>query len=179
VQLGVAASVAASLAVSFPASGVIGLAETAGGSIKGSSAAERCAEVVAGADAVLLGPGLDDADETAELVAALLPHLGDEAALVLDAYALGVLPKFRKYLTQRPLPAVLTPNGVELGRLLERDAEPEPPDVAEVAERYRSCVTARATIADPRGRTWRVPSGAQQLGCDQLRLWHDVRPGAR
>ena len=159
VQLGVAASVAASLAVSFPESGVIGLTETASGSIKGSAAAERCAEVVAGADAVLLGPGLDDADETADLVGALLPHLGDETALVLDAYALGVLPGLRDRLAGRSLRPVLTPNAEELGRLLELDCEPDQDDVSEAAERYSSCVTAQGMIADGVGGNWRVPSG--------------------
>ncbi len=159
VQLGVAASVAASLAVSFPESGVIGLTETASGSIKGSAAAERCAEVVAGADAVLLGPGLDDADETADLVGSLLPHLGDETALVLDAYALGVLPGLRGRLAGLSLRPVLTPNAEELGRLLERDCEPDQDDVSEAAERYSSCVTAQGMIGDGVGGNWRVPSG--------------------
>ena len=158
VQLAVASSVAPALAVTFPEAGVIGLDETATGTIRGTRAAETCAEAVASADAVLLGPGLDDADEASDLLAGLLPHV-DGTALVLDAYALGVLPGFREVLTRRSLPAVLTPNGEELGRLLERDCEPEPSDVAEAADRYRSCVTARATIADPDGRVWRVPSG--------------------
>ena len=159
VQLAVASSVASALAASFPEAGVIGLDETGTGTIRGARAAETCAEAVASADAVLLGPGLDDAEEAIELLDGLLPHIGETTALVLDAYALGVLPKFRKHLAQRSSPAVLTPNGEELGRLLERDADPEPSDVAEAADRYRSCVTARATIADPDGRTWRVPSG--------------------
>ena len=159
VQVAVASSVAPALAATFPEAGVIGLDETATGTIRGTRAAESCAEAVASADAVLVGPGLDDADEAGDLLAGLLPHLDDATPLVLDAYALGVLPRFRKALNQRAVPAVLTPNASELGRLLERDAEPAPSDVAEAADRYRSCVTARATIADPNGRTWRVPSG--------------------
>jgi hydroxyethylthiazole kinase-like uncharacterized protein yjeF len=155
----VASSVAPALAATFPEAGVIGLDETATGTIRGTRAADSCAEAVASADAVLVGPGLDDADEAGDLLAGLLPHLDDTTPLVLDAYALGVLPRFRDALTQRAVPAVLTPNAAELGRLLERDAEPAPSDVAEAADRYRSCVTARATIADPDGRTWRVPSG--------------------
>ena len=164
VQLALASSVAPALAATFPEAGVIGLDEAATGTIRGTRAAETCAEAVASADAVLLGPGLDDAEETADLLTGLLPHLDDTTQLVLDAYALGVLPRFRKALTDRSVPAVLTPNGVELGRLLQRDAEPEPSDVAEVADRYRACVTSRATIADPDGRIWRVPSGHPGLG---------------
>lgn len=159
VQLGVAASVAPSLAASFPESGVIGLSETASGSIRGSAAAEGCAEAVAGADAVLVGPGLDDPDEAADLLRDLLPHLGEETALVLDAYVLGVLPDFRGLLAERSVAPVLTPNADELGRLLERDCEPEQADVAEAAERYSSCVTAQGMIADSVGGRWRVPAG--------------------
>ena len=159
VQLAVASSVAPALAATFPEAGVIGLDETATGTIRGTRAAETCAEAVASADAVLLGPGLDDADEASDLLSGLLPHIDGTTALVLDAYALGVLPRFRTALARRSVPAVLTPNGEELGRLLERDCEPEPSDVAEAAGRYRSCVSARATIADPDGRVWRVPSG--------------------
>lgn len=158
VQLAVASSVAPALAAGFPEAGVIGLPETDGGSVSGRAAAETCAEVVAGADAVLIGPGLDDADETAELLEGLWEHL-DESALVLDAYALGVLPGFRDRLEDAGLRCVLTPNPDELERLLERECEPEHDDVLEAAQRYSSCVTARTMIADADGRTWRVPSG--------------------
>ena len=44
-----------------------------------------------GADAVLVGPGLDDAAEAATLLASMLPELSDEVDLVLDAFALGAL----------------------------------------------------------------------------------------
>jgi hydroxyethylthiazole kinase-like uncharacterized protein yjeF len=159
VQLAVGASVAPALAATFPEAGVIGLAETATGTILGAAAAETCADAVGSADAVLIGPGLDDADEATALLEGLLPHVGDDVALALDAYALGVLPGFRDALTGRSVPAVLTPNGEELGRLLDRDAAAEPDDVAEAAERYSSCITAGGTIAAPDGRTWRVPSG--------------------
>jgi ADP-dependent NAD(P)H-hydrate dehydratase len=159
VQLAVTASVAPALAVAFPEAGVIALPETATGSIRGSAAADRCAAAVDGADAVLLGPGLDDADEATALLEGLLPGLDGDVALVLDAYALGVLPGFRERLAERSVHPVLTPNGEELGRLLGRDGEPGTDDVAEAARSYSSCVTARAEIADPTGRTWRVPLG--------------------
>lgn len=159
VQLALASSVAPAVAAAFPEAGVIALDETATGTVRGSAAARTCAETVADADAVLIGPGLDDADEAAELLTGLLSHVGGDTPLVLDAYALGVLPGFRTELVQRSVPAVLTPNGEELGRILERDCEPELADVVEAADRYRSCVTAQASIAGPDGQTWRVPSG--------------------
>jgi ADP-dependent NAD(P)H-hydrate dehydratase len=158
-QLAVAASVAPSMAAGFPEAGVIGLPETDGGSIAGSAAAEACAAAVAGADAVLVGPGLDDAEEAAELLHALLPQLDDDTALVLDAYALGVLPDLRHLVVGRQARPVLTPNADELGRLLGRDCEPELADAEEAAATYECVVAARAMVAAPEGKSWRIPSG--------------------
>jgi ADP-dependent NAD(P)H-hydrate dehydratase len=163
VQLAVASSVAPALAAGFPEAGVIGLREGTGGTILGSAAAETCADAVSGADAVLVGPGLDDPDEAAALVRDLLPHLGDDVALVLDAFTLGVLSDFREQLADRRIRPVLTPNPKELGLLLDRECEPEHSDVAEAAEQYSSCVTAQGMIADPDGSSWRVPSGHSGL----------------
>ncbi len=163
VQLAVASSVAPALAAGFPEAGVIGLREGTGGTILGSAAAETCADAVSGADAVLVGPGLDDPDEAAALLRDLLPHLGDDVALVLDAFTLGVLSDFREQLAERTNRPVLTPNPKELGLLLDRECEPEHSDVAEAAERYSSCVTAQGMIADPDGARWRVPSGHSGL----------------
>ncbi|MBV9830745.1 MAG: NAD(P)H-hydrate dehydratase [Marmoricola sp.] len=158
VQLAVASSVAPALAAGFPEAGVIGLPETDGGTVAGRAAAETCAEAVAGADAVLIGPGLDDADEAAALLDGLWEHL-DDKAIVLDAYALGILPDFEDRLRDGSHRCVLTPNPNELARLLERDCEPTLDDVLDAARRYSSCVTAQMLIADTDGRTWRVPSG--------------------
>lgn len=159
VQLAVAESVAPALAATFPEAGVISLPQLDSGSVRGAEAAEAVAEAVAGADAVLVGPGLDDAEEAAALVSGLLPHLRDDAAVAFDAFTLGVLPDFREALHDRAVRPVLTPNANELARLLERECEPELADVLEAAERYASCVSAQTMIADPDGRCWRVPLG--------------------
>jgi ADP-dependent NAD(P)H-hydrate dehydratase len=159
VQLAVAASVAPTLAATFPEAGVIPLPHNEKGTILGAPAATVCAEAVEAADAVLIGPGLDDPDEAGALLEGLLPHIDDEAKLVLDAYVLGVLPDHRDALAGRPVSPVLTPNAEELGRLLERDCGPELADVVDTAQRYSCCVTAQTMIADPDGNTWRVPSG--------------------
>jgi ADP-dependent NAD(P)H-hydrate dehydratase len=163
VQLAVARTAAPPLAATFPEAGVIALAETDGGTVLGAAAAEACAEAAAGADAVLVGPGLDDADETRALLVALLPLLEDETALVLDAYALGVLPDLREQLAARPGGATLTPNPKELGLLLGQDDDAEAGDVPGIAESYGSTVTSLQMIATPDGRLWRVPAGHSGL----------------
>ena len=170
VQLAVAASVAPALAAGFPEVGVIPLPQDDHGTVLGAAAAEACAEAVAGADAVLVGPGLDDAEEAEALLRGLLPHLAPETALALDAYALGVLPGLRDLLTGRredggnavPSP-VLTPNSDELGRLLEREVEGEAADLLEAASSYGCVVGASGSVAAPDGRLWRVPSGHSGL----------------
>jgi ADP-dependent NAD(P)H-hydrate dehydratase len=161
IQLAVARSVAPSMAVAFPEAGVLSLPETEGGSVSGAAAAELLSEVVEGADAVLIGPGLDDAAEAAALLTGLLPHVGTDAGLVLDAYALGALSKSEQavaLLTARDRPAVLTPNSQELGLLAGRD-EPGEDDVTEVAQRFHCCVTSLSTVASESGRVWRIPQG--------------------
>ncbi len=90
-QLAVAESVAVPLAVAIPESGVIGLAQTGAGSVRGDAAAGQLTDAVASADAVLVGSGLDDAEEAATLLRGLAPLVADETVVVLDAYALGVL----------------------------------------------------------------------------------------
>ena len=173
VQLAVAAPVAPALAAAFPEVGVIPLPHDDHGTVLGEEAAEVCADAIAGADAVLVGPGLDDAEQAEALLRGLLPHLAPEAALALDAYALGVLPGLRDLLDRRREeggrngedvpPPVLTPNGDELGRLLEREVEGEAADLLEAASAYTCVVGASGSIAAPDGRLWRVPSGHSGL----------------
>jgi ADP-dependent NAD(P)H-hydrate dehydratase len=161
VQLAVAQSVGPSMAAAFPEAGVLSLPETDGGSVQGTAAAELLTEVVQDVDAVLIGPGLDDIAEASELLTALLPHVGSEIGLVLDAYALGALSQSEEateLLIQRDLSTVLTPNSQELGLLAGSD-EPSADDVSAVAERFHCCVTSLSTIASSSGRTWRVPQG--------------------
>jgi ADP-dependent NAD(P)H-hydrate dehydratase len=159
-SLAVADSVAVAVAVALPESGVVGLPETASGSVRGD-AAERIAESVASSDAVLVGPGLDDAEETAGLLRALAPHVADDAHVVLDAYALGVLPGLDDVVERLGGRLVLTPNTGEAERLLGREiGDGELPDaVAEIARRYRAVVTCYGEVADPSGRRWQMSTG--------------------
>ena len=169
-QLALAESAAPAVAATFPEAGVLGLGENPDGAVLGREAALACAPMLSGADVVLVGPGLDDPDEALALVETLLADdrdgddgdeggLGDEATLVLDAFALGVLPAVRERVAGLGDRVVLTPNGDELGRLLERDCEPSLADVMEAAERYSCCVAAQGMVADSHGRSWRVPLG--------------------
>ena len=118
---------------------------------------------LADADAVLLGPGFDDPDETRDTlvqVSRCAPSL-----LVLDAYALGVLPNVDR--AQLPEAVILTPNKEELARLLEVDevaAGELDAAVRRAAERYRAAVSCYGVVADPGGRVWRGERGGPGLG---------------
>ena len=68
-MLAVAESVAGPVAAAIPEAGVTGLPESDSGSVLGS-AAEVLAPRVERADAVLVGPGLDETEETGALLAA-------------------------------------------------------------------------------------------------------------
>jgi ADP-dependent NAD(P)H-hydrate dehydratase len=162
VQLAVATSVGPALAASFPEAGVLWLPQTDGGSVRGEAAAGLLRDTVSSTDAVLIGPGLDDADEAADLLEGLLPHVPEEVGLVLDAFALGALSQSDEVaglVAGRDVPVLLTPNAQELGLLAGRDRGPQDGDVVDVAKRYSCCVTSQTTVAAPDGRTWHIPQG--------------------
>ena len=159
VQLAVAESVAPALAAGFPEAGVLGLPQTPSGSVAGEGAAKACGDVVADADVVLVGPGLDDADETSALLDALLPQLPQECGLVLDAFALGCLPGSRRQLEGHHGPRVLTPNTRELEFLLDGSSDGDDADLQRAASDFGCVITHQETVAAPDGRLWRVPVG--------------------
>ncbi|WP_203667227.1 NAD(P)H-hydrate dehydratase [Cellulomonas pakistanensis] len=161
--LAVAESVAAPLAVATPEAGVLALTEDEDGSPTGETPPHLAAELER-ADAVVVGPGLDEPEGTAALVRSVLGALeGRDAAVLLDAFALGVLPGLRDEVTL-PARTVLTPNLAEAARLLDVD-EADPDDAAaRVAGRWGAVVSCAGTIAHPDGRTWASATGYAGLG---------------
>ena len=166
-QLAVAESVAPALGVAVPEAGVIGLPEAAGGSVRGD-AAEQLESALSTADVVLIGPGLDEPENSAELMAGIVARLRDDTRVVLDAYALGVLPGQPEAVDALRGRVVLTPNTEEVGRLLDRDSESVSDDVAgaaaEIAERYGAVVCAKGNVLSPGGDRWESSTGHSGLG---------------
>lgn len=165
--LAVAESVAPALAVATPEAGVLGLPESADGSPTGEPPAHLTDEL-ARADAVVVGPGLDEPEGAAALLrvvlAALVQAGADGPALLLDAFALGVLPGLGD---DAVLPAgrtVLTPNLTEAARLLEVDDVDAADAAWRVAERWGAVVTCAGTVAHPDGRRWASATGYAGLG---------------
>jgi ADP-dependent NAD(P)H-hydrate dehydratase len=114
------------------------------------------------ADAVLVGPGLDDIDHA---LAMLQTVVACRAALVVDAYALGALSHEPGLLHGRDRLPVLTPNSTEAAVLSGRDDPGDPGDVAaELAKRYQAVVSVRGHTATPQGERWHEEGGDIGLG---------------
>ncbi|WP_169166188.1 NAD(P)H-hydrate dehydratase [Cellulomonas taurus] len=157
--LAVASSVAPACAAQFPEAGVLSLPEDPDGSPTGADA-PRLAQEIARTDAVVVGPGLDEPEGAAALLSTVLAT-ADGAAVLIDAFALGVLPGLEVELPDR---TVLTPNLTEAARLLDQEQVDPQDAAARVAERYRAVVSCAGQIAHPDGRRWTTASGHPGLG---------------
>jgi hydroxyethylthiazole kinase-like uncharacterized protein yjeF len=162
--LAVARSVAAEIAVAVPESGVEPLDEDDAGHIA-VGAFTALGDDAGSADAVLVGPGLDEPDGTRDLVAHIAELVGDETCVVLDAFALGVAADVADRLEPLRGRLVMTPNGGEAERLLGRPCgDDDEADALEIADRYGAVVALSDVIAAPDGRTWAKGTGAGGLG---------------
>lgn len=156
-----AGSVASGLALKLPEARVIGLAETPAGGLlaDGHLALE---DVLRAADAVLVGPGLQDDQASARLVDAVLGCMAgrDGVRIVLDA---GGMEAARACLGA---PVLLTPHAGEMAHLCGLDKDSvcrDAPQVALRAAREFNAVVAlkgaTTWIAAPDGRLWRHEGG--------------------
>jgi len=161
--LAVAESVAVQVAVAVPESGVEPLAEDDGGHIAVGAVA-AIADDAGSADAVLVGPGLDDPDGARDLVAHIAEVVGVDTMVVLDAFALGVAADVADRLEPLRGRLVMTPNSGEAERLLGRPCEDDEADALAIAERYGAVVALSDVVAAPDGRVWIKGTGAGGLG---------------
>lgn len=174
--LAVGQSVAGPVAAAVPESAVLWLPETPAGSVAGGSA-EVIRPALGGIAAILIGPGLDDVAETAELITGLVAAAPEDLPIVLDAYAIGALGRLpRSTLAALRGRLVLTPNHTELERLLAAaqeqsgaDSDGSDSDGADdpqrfLAERYAAVLSSDNQILTPAGDRWQAPAGHSGLG---------------
>lgn len=179
--LAVAESVSVHLGVAMPECGSIGLPETATGSVKPEL--DRISPYLDKADAILVGPGLDDPDLANELLEAMLSReggadsgsegdagAGEGPAVVLDAYALGALVPLEDQLDPWHGRLILTPNPTEAAVLLGRDVNDLEKDLAEISARFGAVVSCQGLITQPPGlnpdepELWKITTGYGGLG---------------
>ncbi|MBT2587637.1 NAD(P)H-hydrate dehydratase [Arthrobacter sp. ISL-95] len=176
ITLAVAESVAVSVGVALPECGSVGMPETPEGSVTGEGL-NRISSYLDRADAVLIGPGLDDPELAESLLRALLEREkshtatndGGTPAIVLDAYALAGLVKIQDDSGPWRGRLILTPNPTEAGFLLGRDTEDLGADVAEIARRFDAVVSCQGYIAGPSAEAddsalWKITTGYGGLG---------------
>ncbi|KTS91241.1 sugar kinase [Microbacterium testaceum] len=116
---------------------------------------------VESANAVLLGPGFDDPDATRAALLAVAD--ADVDRLVLDAFALGILPDVDRGILPDQL--IINANEEEAALLLGRDlGDDRVADVREIAARFSAVVHCFGTVAAADGRAWRAEPGGSGLG---------------
>jgi ADP-dependent NAD(P)H-hydrate dehydratase len=177
-QVATAESVAPMAATALPEALVRALPQSGSGAIL-ARAADDVVDLASSADAVLLGPGMADAEETQGFGDRLLPHLRGPVAL--DALGLASVTADPRCLEHLDARVVLTPNPTELAIALHRDQEELEDDPAaaarELARRANAAVGlggATSWVAAPDGRLWRDDSGGAGLGVSGS---GDVRAG--
>jgi ADP-dependent NAD(P)H-hydrate dehydratase len=161
--LAVARSVALHVAVALPESGVQPLDEDDDGHIA-VGVIESLADDLASADAVLVGPGLDEPEGSKDLVAGLASRVGEDTLVVLDAFALGVAADLVDELAPLRGRLVMTPNSGEAERLLGHECADDLSDATEIAQRYGAVVSLGGIVVAPDGRAWAKGTGAGGLG---------------
>lgn len=163
VQVATIESVADMIGAFLPEIGVVPLRMNDDGEIDAAQAAVE--RHLTRSDAVVLGPAMSCATQSAALVKVALDHCGD-VGLVLDAAALMAIGHHAQALKARKFPAVLTPHIGEIAALLDREAQAIDDDrenaVRECAERFGAVVVLKGAIsvvADPMGQVFAYSGG--------------------
>jgi hydroxyethylthiazole kinase-like uncharacterized protein yjeF len=149
-------SIEAQIGVVIREAAIFALPERAADPIEG-----HLRDELAAADAVLVGPGFDEPDETRATVEAVAD--AGVSCLVLDAFALGVLPDIDR--ARLPETLILNPNEEEAALLLGRELRDDrAADLSEIAERYDAVVNCYGFVFGPSGESWQVAAGGAGLG---------------
>jgi hydroxyethylthiazole kinase-like uncharacterized protein yjeF len=166
-HLATAEGVATQVAVAVPECGTTGLPQDDDGAVTGEDCGVLLEKELSRADAVLVGPGLSDAEGSARLLHEMVKVLPEGTPIVLDAFAATTLPdvpaQIARVLAGR---LVLTPNSSELARLVDRDtlSEDDVVDAALTVARRFGAVVSCGTWIVADGDVWQVTTGDTGLG---------------
>lgn len=111
------------------------------------------------ASAVLIGPGTHDVPETSALLARVLPRIGAETVVVLDAAAIPAIASVRPELRSFRGRLVMTPNEGEAEALVGRAT-----DAASIARAEGAVVSMDGLVASHDGRSWLAAQRLPGLG---------------
>jgi NAD(P)H-hydrate epimerase len=113
-----------------------------------------------GASALLIGPGLGQANDTVQFVEQLCRSLREDTPVILDADALNILSRVPGWWDRVRSPKILTPHPGEMARLMDcrvQDVQEDRPGVAaDAAAKFNATVVlkgAATIITAPDGRT--------------------------
>jgi len=120
-QIAVCRDLAIPIGIAVPEALVVGLPQTPDGGIS-FACAEDLTSRAQRSDAILIGPGMVE-DGEGERVTAALVRGAAEAAVILDAGALGALKAEPDLARDRAKPLVITPHAGEMAQLLGRSRE--------------------------------------------------------
>lgn len=156
-RMATAAAAALPLGMLVPEAGVVALPEDDAGEI-GAGAADALEKSLGGCDALVVGPAIGSAEVAERLLREILPAVGDEVVLVLDAQAIPCARRLDGELARFAGRLILTPHGGEMAALTGRDEDEVTGKAAaiarEVAERYGAIAVLKGsdtTIAAPGG----------------------------
>jgi ADP-dependent NAD(P)H-hydrate dehydratase len=169
-QLATVSACAPALGLAIPEARVIGLRADRRGEIA-SGGQRGLAEAVAGADAVVIGPGMSSQPAARALVSVVAPRMRETAALVLDAGVLPALAARPSLIDRLGGRAIMTPHPGEMAAMLgieKKEVEARLPETAILAAgRYGAVVVLKSSetwIAAPEGELFRFRGGGVGLG---------------
>lgn len=166
-MIATARSVATQIGVAMPEAKSVGLRENHDGAIA-SSAATAAARLAEDADAVLIGPGMEDERGVRSFVTGVLKRISD-TPVVIDA---GAIESLRESLGSHRLNenGVITPHAGEMASLMNASKEEVEDDAATWAKRASTELDAvvalkgaETVIADPSGKLFRYRGGGVGL----------------
>ncbi|MEP6869440.1 MAG: NAD(P)H-hydrate dehydratase, partial [Novosphingobium sp.] len=167
VQLGVIEPVALAVGLAFPECAVIALPADRRGEI-GPGAINRLIPNIQRSETLVIGPGIIERPQTAQLVAEALELAGQDGAVLLDAGAMTALCHAPRYTSRR---LIITPHHGELATMLDCDIDSIAHDPATAALRaarqFGAVVVLKSSetlIAAADGTLLRYVSGAPGLG---------------
>jgi hydroxyethylthiazole kinase-like uncharacterized protein yjeF len=167
-QIATAQSIAVALGVAIPEARVIGCEESEEGCLA-ASAIEPLIGWAEGAQAIMIGCGLQDGQPLEQMLDALLASDLDKP-LILDAAALGCLAPRAAAVSARRGGTILLPHAGEMAKLLGCDAGSVRADPLAAARKAAAAYGAVALvkgqysfIADPDGRAFRFEGGGVGL----------------